>query len=119
MPSLLPFLFSEGYCRKRLNLQRLVEVTSTAAARLYGLAKRKGSIEPGKDADLALINPKVRTIVRGQALQSKGSVTPFEGWNLAGRIENTILRGRLVYDANRGIIAERGYGRFLKSSELT
>ncbi len=117
--TLLPFLFSEGYCRKRLNLQRLVEVTSTAAARLYGLAKRKGSIEPGKDADLALINPKVRTIVRGQALQSKGSVTPFEGWNLAGRIENTILRGRLVYDANRGIIAERGYGRFLKSSELT
>ena len=65
--TLLPFLFSEGYCRKRLNLQRLVEVTSTPAARLYGLAKRKGSIEPGKDADLALINPKVRTIVRGQA----------------------------------------------------
>ena len=116
--TLLPFLFSEGYRRKRLGLKRFVEATSAGAARLYGLADRKGAIEPGKDADLVLIDPEAGTVVRGSELLSKGSVTPFEGWEFKGRVEATILRGRTVYTAREGIVAQRGYGRFLKRSEI-
>jgi allantoinase len=108
-----PYLYSEGLARGRLTLQRFLEATSGAAARRYGLAARKGSLAPGRDADLVLVDPRQGAKIEGRKLLSKGKITPFEGMVLAGRIEATYVRGRIVYDAARGIAAEPGYGRHL------
>lgn len=56
----LPLLYSEGVVRGRMSLPRLVEVTAAAPARLFGLAPRKGSLEPGADADIVLFDPKAK-----------------------------------------------------------
>jgi dihydroorotase-like cyclic amidohydrolase len=112
--TLLPFLYSEGYRKGRLSLRRLVEVTSTAAARRYGLDDRKGAIAVGRDADLVLIDPGAQWTVRGASFLSKGKVTPFEGMTLHGRVVKTIVRGRVVYDAHDGIADAAGYGRLLR-----
>jgi allantoinase len=109
----LPFLYSEGFVRGRLTLQRFLEASSSAAARRYGLSARKGSIAPGKDADLVLLDPSRTTRIEGEKLLSKGKITPFEGLVLAGSIRATLVRGRRVYDSERGICAEPGYGKFL------
>src|SRR5205823_11632189 len=53
---LMPMLYSEGVRAGRLSLRRLVEVTSTNAARLFGLYPRKGTIAVGSDADLVLFD---------------------------------------------------------------
>ncbi len=127
----LPFLFSEGYLAGRLTLGRFLDATSGAAARRFGLASRKGSLEAGKDADFVLADPKDRTVLTGAALYSKGKDTPFDGLALRGSIRSTWVRGRLIYDAEaasgghpsrgagaahpelKGIVAESGSGRFL------
>jgi allantoinase len=108
-----PYLYSEGLAKGRLGLPRFLEATSGAAARRYGLAARKAALAPGMDADLALVDPAGTTIIRGEALLSKGRITPFEGMRLAGSMRATYLRGRLVYESRRGIVAEAGCGRFL------
>jgi allantoinase len=111
--TLFPYLYSEGLARGRLTLPRFLEATSSAAARRYGLSARKGSLAPGKDADFALVDPAGATRVEGAKLLSKGRLTPFEGMNLAGSVDTTWLRGRLVHDARSGIVAKPGSGRFL------
>jgi allantoinase len=105
---------SEGYVKGRLSLRRLVEVTSEGPARRYGLFKKKGSIAQGKDADLVLIDPAQNWLVEGQTFLSKGTITPFEGMSLRGKVVATLLRGRVIYDSTTGIQAQAGYGKFLK-----
>ncbi|MCK4339455.1 MAG: allantoinase AllB [Candidatus Cloacimonetes bacterium] len=113
--TLLPYMFSEGYMRGRLNLNKFVQVTSENAAKRYGIFDKKGSIEVGKDADFVLIDAKKNWIVRGQEFYSKGKITPFEGFEFKGKIIKTILRGKVIYDSKKGILAEKGYGKFLRS----
>lgn len=110
---LLPYLFSEGYRKGRLSLRRLVEVTSESAARRYALYPEKGAIKVGTDGDLVLIDPKESWKVVGENFLSKGHITPFEGRELQGLVERTIVRGKTVYRAGAGILVEGGYGRFL------
>lgn len=119
----LPYLFSEGYLAGRLTLGRFLDAVSGAAARRFGLASRKGSLEVGKDADFVLMDPRAETVVDGSKLYSKGKDTPFGGLRLRGSVRSTWVRGRLVYDAGAasrtagpelpGIVAGPGCGKFL------
>lgn len=111
--TLLPYLFSEGYMKGRLSLRRLVEVTSEAAARRYGLYPQKGAIETGTDADLVLLDPSLTWKVEGEKFLSKGHITPFEGMELQGKVIKTIVRGMTVYQAGEGIKVKPGTGQFL------
>ena len=113
-PTLLPYMFSEGYMKGRLSLPRFLQIISENAARRYGIYGRKGSIEKGKDGDLLLVDPEQNWTVYGKQLLSKGSVTPFEGRSFTGRVVKTILRGRLVYTAGQGVLVEGGYGIHIK-----
>ena len=111
--TLLPYLYSAGFRSGRLTAARFVEVTARAAARRYGIDDRKGGIEVGKDADLVLIDPAGRTSVRGSELLSLGSVTPFEGAEFAGRVVQTMVRGEIVFDSQRGVTGRPGYGKMI------
>jgi allantoinase len=112
--TLLPYLFSEGYMKKKISLKRLLEAVSENAAKRYGLFGRKGSIAVGKDADLVIIDPRQRNRVEGNRFFSKGKITPFEGMELEGKIVKTILRGTVIYSADTGICVKPGCGMFLK-----
>ena len=111
--TLLPFMFSEGFLKGKISLRRFVEVVSENAAKRYGIFDRKGSIEIGKDADFAIIDPNTEWKVKGKEFLSKGKITPFEGMTFSGKIVKTIVRGKVVYDASRGILADAGYGKLI------
>ena len=113
-PTLLPYAFSEGYMKGRLSLQRFLRIISENAARRYGIFGRKGSIEVGKDADFTLIDPAQLWTVRGEDLLSKGSITPFDGRTFTGRVVKTVLRGKLIYTSDTGVLAEGGYGMHIR-----
>lgn len=111
--TMLPFLLSEGVARGRLTPARLVEIAAGAQARRWGLSDRKGSIEVGKDADFALVDPGAEWTVRGEDLHGKARWTPFENTTFRGKVIRTFVRGRLVYDAAVGVVGDPGWGRYL------
>jgi allantoinase len=116
--TLLPYMVSEGFIEGRLSLSRLVEATSSAAARRYGLVG-KGEIAVGSDADLVVMDPAAEWVVEGRRFLSKGKVTPFEGMRLKGKVVKTILRGQIIYDGTTGIRAQPGYGRWVRRQRST
>jgi dihydroorotase-like cyclic amidohydrolase len=91
-----PFILSEGP-RHGLSLQRCVELVATNPARAYGIAPRKGSINVGADADLAIVDMDETHPVTTERLLSAQEYTPFEGMELTGWPVRTLLRGGTVF----------------------
>ncbi len=109
---MLPMLFSEGVARGRITLSRFVELTSTNAARLFGLYPRKGVIRRGADADLTLWDPGRRQTIDVDMLRSRAGYDINEGREVLGWPIYTIRRGELAY-ADGEITAAPGSGRLL------
>ncbi len=110
----LPYALSEGFAKGRLNLSRLIEVTSTSAAKRFGLYPRKGALAPGSDADLIFVDPDRKWTVRGADFKSKGKFTPFEGVQFTGKVVRAICRGTTVYEEDKGIAVKPGFGQFVR-----
>ena len=108
----LPLLFSEGVNGGRIDLNRFVALSSTNAARLYGLYPRKGTIAVGSDADIVIWDPNKETTVRYELLHDNVGYTPYEGRRLRGWPEIVISRGRVVVEHGK-LNAARGSGEFL------
>ena len=111
---MLPMLHSEGVLQGRISLEQFVALTSTNAARVFGLYPRKGAIAVGSDADLVLWDPQERRVVQGQDLFSRAGFSVFEGVEVTGWPRLTIRRGRVVYREGR-ILARPGSGTFVPS----
>jgi dihydropyrimidinase len=111
-PRLL-LLYSEGVCARRLSLRRFVEVVSTNPAKHLGLYPRKGTIAAGSDADIAIIDPRPGGIFSKKSMFERNDYTPYEGLLRQGTIRATLVRGEVVFDAERGIIGQKGSGRYL------
>lgn len=113
-PVVFPYALSEGYLAGRIGLARLLEITSSEAARRYRLDDRKGAIAVGKDADLVFIDPDGSTVIDAAQSLSKGRVSPWDGRRLRGAVERTILRGTTIWTRDHGLVVEQGQGRFLR-----
>ena len=108
----LILLYSEGVTKGRITLPQLVKYACTNPARVAGLYPRKGTIEPGADADLVILNPAgERTITAGQ-MHGAADYTCYEGMTVRGRVEQVMLRGKTIVQ-NGEFIGERGGGQYL------
>ncbi|MCU1660224.1 MAG: hypothetical protein JWR58_289 [Pseudonocardia sp.] len=112
LETLMPVLYSEGVRKGRLSLQRFVEVTSTNAAKLFGLFPRKGTIAVGSDADLVVWDPEARRPIVGAKGMSRAGYSLYEGWDVVGAPAQTISRGEVVY-ADGAVRGEAGRGRLV------
>lgn len=92
--------------RGALDLPGLVRVASAEPARRFGFGGRKGTLRPGADADLLVLDMRERTRVRAAELRTRAAHTPFEGLEVAGRLDSVYLRGvRAVAGAPpRGVV---------------
>lgn len=93
----------------RLTLERVVELTSTAPARVFGL-EHKGRIEVGADADLAIVDLDATLEIRDEIVLSKIGWTPYAGRRVRGAIDRTLVRGRVVYEDGT-VTGIPGWGR--------
>jgi D-hydantoinase len=111
---LLPVLLN-GVAEGRLTMERLVAVTSLNPAKIYGLYPRKGTLSPGADADLVVVDPNLVKTLGHQDLQTKCPYSPYLGKTFRGWPVMTMVRGECV--ADRGSIAGAvGYGRYVPRS---
>lgn len=109
---ILPVLLTEGVRRRRLGIQRVVELTSANAARLFGLYPRKGALEVGSDADLVIVDLDREVKVDLRTLNSVVDFSPYEGWVARGWADTTIAGGQVVYEKGE-VVAEHPRGRYL------
>ena len=110
-----PLLYSEGVVKERISAERFVEITSTAAARIFGLFPRKGTIAVGSDADVVLWDPNLTRTVRSEDMFSRTGFSIYEGRAITGWPTMTFLRGRRVY-ASGEILGSPGCGRLIPRS---
>ena len=112
--TMLPILVEAGYHQRGVPIERIAEVASGASARLYHMAG-KGSLAPGMDADVAVVDPDLEKTVDPDALGSFADYSPFEGRSLRGWPTATISRGRvMMQDGHLTEAAEDGAGRYLR-----
>jgi dihydropyrimidinase len=109
----LPLLFSEGVNKGRLTLQQFVALSSTNAAKIYGLHPRKGTIAVGSDADIVLWDPERRVSLTNSILHHNCDYTPYEGRELTGYPVMTLSRGEVVMEEGR-MSGSAGRGVFQK-----
>jgi allantoinase len=110
--TLLPLLYSEGVSKRRLSLQRLVEVLCEAPANRFGLSPRKGRLAVGADADIVVLNPSERWTIDSAKLLSSAGWSPYHGMTLQGQITHVFLRGRPVLEDGI-LVGKPGDGQFL------
>lgn len=110
---LLPMLYSEGVRSGRLSLQRLIDVTSANAARLFGLYPRKGALAVGSDADIVVFDPTLTRRVERSMLKSRCDYSPYEGWEVTGWPVLTLRRGEIVF-RDDAVIGRAGSGMLVR-----
>jgi dihydroorotase len=91
----LPLAFMQFYHAKRLGLTDLIAKYTVAPARLLGLAK--GTLKPGADADVTVLDPDREWVYEREHSASKSVNSPFYGWPLRGKAVFTIVGGRVVW----------------------
>lgn len=108
----MELLFSEGVLKNKISLQKFVEVTSTAPAKIFGLFPRKGTIAVGSDADLVILDPKTKHTLSAKTHHMNCDYSAFEGWQLTGKVKTTVLRGTIAIDEGKALV-DKGFGKYL------
>ena len=106
--TLLPLMLN-AVREKKLQIEKVVRMCACNPAKAFTLPS-KGSLEPGFDADLTVVDMKKKWKITAQNRLSKCGWTPFEGKEVFGKIEKVFLRGSLAYDGEN-VISKPGRGR--------
>lgn len=107
----LPLMFDE-MVRRGLPLEKFVDWTATAPAKLYGLYPRKGSVAVGADADIAIWNPHAQRQVSRETILDRSGYSPYVDRAIRGWPEIVMLRGEVIAEEG-SVIGKPGYGQFL------
>ncbi len=99
-----------------LGAAALVRLVSEAPAQRFGLWPRKGSLAPGADADLLVLDPGAEWEIDPAALVTAAGWSPYSGRRLKGRVIAAFSRGRLVWDGER-VLGAPGDGAFVRAGE--
>ncbi len=99
----LPLLISEGIHKGRLTWEKMAKITSETPARVFGMSPRKGTLLPGADADIAIVDPNFEWTISANGLLSASDYSVYEGKRVKGQVMKTILRGRVISDQEKGV----------------
>jgi dihydropyrimidinase len=108
----MSIVWSKGVHQGILSPCQFVAVTSTNAARVFGMYPRKGVIREGSDADIVVWDPKATRVISAKTHFHAVDFNIFEGMEVTGVCHTTISRGVVVFENNR-VLVEAGHGRFI------
>ena len=113
----MELLFSEGVKKGRISLNKFVEVTSTNAAKIFGMFPKKGCIAVGSDADILVFDPANEHIISAKTHHMNVDYSCYEGWKVQGNVDTVLLRGKIAVE-NNAIHIKPGYGKYLKRNAI-
>src|SRR5690606_12833394 len=109
--TLLPLML-DAAVTGRLDLNRLVRLLCGNPARIFRLYPRKGSLLPGADGDLVVVNLAKESVIDQERLHSKPKRSLYHGRTVKGSLEATVLRGRVI--ARSGELVGEPQGQLLR-----
>lgn len=110
---MVPVILSAGVNTGRLTILEAARLTSTNVAKAFGFYPRKGTLLPGSDADLMIIDLDHRWTVHAKELASAQPFSVYENMELRGRVDVTVSRGEVIVDDGK-LQVEPGRGQFLR-----
>jgi len=109
----VPLIYNGGVVENRLSLNRFVELTSTAAAKMFGLFPKKGTIAVGSDADIVIFDPEREQTISAATHHMNVDYSAYEGKRIKGVVETVLSRGRVVIEGGE-YKGKAGDGQFIK-----
>jgi dihydropyrimidinase len=105
-------MLSEGVNKRRITLEKLVEVCSSNAARYFGVYPKKGVLRVGSDADVVIVDLKKHLKLTIDQLHSAADYQPYEGWSFVGWPTMTIRWGEIVMEDGQ-VVGKPGTGEYV------
>ncbi|MCK4658426.1 MAG: dihydropyrimidinase [Phycisphaerae bacterium] len=112
LETLLPIVYTHGVLKRQLTLEQFVRKCCTDPAKVMGMYPRKGSLEVGTDADIAIIHPTRRIKVDWHKMETNADWSPYQDWELAGFAETTLCRGAVIVEDYK-FTGQNGHGCFV------
>ncbi|MCI0485981.1 MAG: dihydropyrimidinase [Blastocatellia bacterium] len=109
----LSLIYNGGVVGGKVGLNRFVELTSTAAAKLFGLFPRKGTIAVGSDADIVIFDPDAEETLSAATHHMNVDYSAYEGMRVRGVADTVLSRGRVIIEGGK-YTGKPGDGEFLK-----
>ena len=109
----IPLIFSEGVMKKKISINKFVEVCCTNPAKVFGLYPKKGSIQIGADGDIVIIDPNKEVVLTRKNLHSNVDYTAYEGIRVQGYPIMTISCGKIIVKEGE-FLGHKGSGNFIK-----
>ena len=113
----IELLYSEGVAKGKISLNKFVEVSSTNAAKIFGMFPKKGTIAVGSDADILIFDPNARHKLSADTHHMNVDYSGYEGWEVEGKGKTVLLRGKVAIDNNECKV-QKGYGKFIKRNKV-
>jgi dihydropyrimidinase len=113
----MQLLFEGGVNSGRFSLNRWVELTSTAPAKLFGMYPQKGTIEIGSDADIVIWDPNQEHTISAKTHHMNVDYSLYEEMKIKGNVEIVISRGEIIVQKDK-FVGKVGRGKFIKRNKF-
>ena len=114
----MSLIYNGGVAAGKIGLNRFVELTSTSAAKLFGLFPRKGTIAVGSDADIVIFDPNEEMTLSAATHHMNVDYSAYEGMKVRGVAKTVLSRGKVVIEDGK-YLGKPGDGQFLKRSTFS
>src|SRR4051794_25212107 len=112
----MSLVYNGGVAEGRISLNRFVEITSTSAAKIFGLFPKKGTIAVGSDADIVIFDPNEEMTISAKTHHMNVDYSCYEGWKVKGVTKTVLSRGEVVIEEG-AYVGRAGKGQFLKRGQ--
>lgn len=97
----LMILWTYGVLANRITPNQFVSFNSTNPAKIFGLYPKKGTLQPGSDADIVVWDPEKEIVYGADFARHRTDHNLYEGWKIKGVVEKVFLRGKLIVDGKK------------------
>ncbi len=111
-------LFSEGVKKRKLSLNRFVNLVSSTPAKIFGLYPQKGSLNTGSDADIVVYDPDCKWVISANNHHQNVDYNAYEGIEVTGKPYVVTSRGEIIVE-NGQITASKGRGKYIYRQKST
>ena len=92
----MELVYNGGVAEGRISLNRFVEITATAPAKMFGLYPKKGTIAVGSDADIVIYDPEASHVISVDTHHMDVDYSAYEGWEMTGKVDTVLSKGNVI-----------------------